>query len=80
MSFKETLAKYGLEGEFDSPKYYIHNGINTKELMPGLDYWLGSAVSHILRAGKKSGESEKEALENAVICLLRRIQELEVKP
>lgn len=77
MSFKKLLGNYSKNGDFDSPDYYIHNGINTKDLMPGLGHWRGSAVGHIIRAGKKSGETEKQALENAVICLIRRIQELE---
>jgi len=65
-----------LAEDFESPDYYKHNGIDAGDLMQGLDYWKGSALAHILRAGKKPGESEKEALENAVGCLLRRIKEL----
>ena len=30
-----------------------------------LDYWLGSAVAHILRAGRKPGETERAAITNA---------------
>jgi hypothetical protein len=30
-----------------------------------LDYWLGSAVAHILRAGRKPGETERAAISNA---------------
>ena len=76
-SFQSLLNGYALKGGFASPDYYKHNGIDAKDLMQGLDYWKGSAISHILRAGKKAGETEQEALQNAVICLLRRLEELE---
>ena len=40
----------------------------------GLDYWTGSVVAHVLRAGRKPGETRLDALRNAAGCLAHAIR------
>ena len=42
-----------------------------------LDYWTGSVLAHVWRAGRKEGETALEALRNARACLDRSIANLE---
>lgn len=41
-----------------------------------LNHWTGAAFGHIWRAGRKPGETKKEALENALMCIRRELQRL----
>ena len=58
-------------GRPESPDYYRAGQSDCADIVNdfALNYWTGSAVVHILRAGRKPGESRRKALENALVCL-----------
>lgn len=56
-----------------TPSYYMHGDYNSKDLV-SVEYFTDSALCHIIRAGKKSGETKLDALLNAHVCLLRAIE------
>lgn len=59
----------------ESPNYYRRGNLDCADIVNAyaLDYWTGSAVVHILRAGNKPGETRLDALENALACLRHAI-------
>jgi hypothetical protein len=59
----------------ESPDYYTRGGLDCADIVNAyaLDYWIGSAVVHLLRAGCKPGETRLDALENALACLRHAI-------
>ena len=58
-----------------SPPYYRASNVDVADVVNAykLDYWLGSVVAHVLRAGRKPGETRRQALENALSCLQHAI-------
>ena len=54
-----------------SPLYYRAGEVDVADVVNAfqLDYWCGSVVAHVLRAGRKPGETRLQALENALACL-----------
>ena len=54
-----------------SPLYYRASEVDVADVVNAfqLDYWCGSVVAHVLRAGRKPGETRLQALENALSCL-----------
>lgn len=62
-----------------SPDYYIARNSDCADIVNNfsLNYWLGSAVVHILRAGRKPGESRRKALENALACIEHELSTME---
>ena len=58
-----------------SPPYYRAGTVDVADVINafGLDYWCGSVVAHVLRAGRKPGETRAEALQNALACLQHAI-------
>lgn len=65
MSTRPASPAYYRGGDLDAADIINQFGQNGEPM----DYWTGSALAHILRAGKKSGESREEALTNALVCL-----------
>lgn len=61
-----------------SPAYYYRGGVDTADVIDAYDlnYWRGSAVAHILRAGHKPQETEEDAIANAIGCLEREMERL----
>lgn len=62
-----------------SPDYYIGPhapfiDANDIVFQYHLDYYTGGAVAHILRAGRKPGETRHDALVNALGCIRRQIE------
>lgn len=55
--------------ETDDNERLLGMGADMRPFDFALNYWTGSAVVHILRAGRKPGESRRKALENALVCL-----------
>ena len=55
----------------ESPVYYRAGEVDAADVVNAfrLDYWCGSVVAHVLRAGRKPGETRLQALENALACL-----------
>ena len=45
----------------------------------GLGHWQAGAVTHICRAGRKTGESTLSAMVNALVCLTRGVAALRLK-
>jgi hypothetical protein len=52
-----------------SPAYYRrHPNIDARDLVSP-DYWIDSALVHLMRAGRKDGELFADAITNAFTCL-----------
>ena len=62
-----------------SRDYYVASNSDCADIVNNfqLNYWLGSAVVHILRAGRKPGESRRKALENALACIEHELATME---
>lgn len=59
-----------------NPSYYVSpRGTTVVEIIEdfNLNFHLGSAISYIMRAGRKSGEPEQDDLKKAIWFLNRRI-------
>ena len=59
----------------DAPDHYLGHSIEPFDVIDswGLDYYLGSAVKYLCRAGKKPGESVSDDLKKALVFINHRL-------